>query len=388
MNAKHLLIVLTGVIGSAAACSAPRSAPRVDTPPPVAVTLARAELTEAPELFEAGGVVRARTTAVVSSRIMAPVVLVAVRPGDRVRRGAPLVTLDATELAANRARSDAALASAIENERAADADVDAAAAALSLAQVSYDRTNTLHDKRSATGQELDQARSARDAAAAQLESARARAASARAGHEAARAAADAAGTTESYAHLTAPFDGIVTARTIDPGSMAVPGVALVTIEDPVSFQLEVSVDEARATQILVGSAAEVRIGDDEQDAVTFAGARVTEIARVDPSTHGFVVKLSLPESPALRSGLFGRARFSGPARHRLTVPASAIVRRGQLSFAFAVDAAERARLQPVSVGTVAAGRVEVLAGLNAGDRIVDNPPPSLADGAAIAGDLR
>ena len=109
------------------------------------------------------------------------------------------------------------------------------------------------------------------------------------------------------------------------------------------------------------------------------------IARVDAVSHSFLVKIDLPSKTAVRSGVFGRARFDGPSRRTLAVPASAAVRRGQLTFVYTVDAAGRARLQPVSPGSVAADRLEILAGVREGDRVVSNPPASLANGARVTG---
>jgi hypothetical protein len=85
----------------------------------------------------------------------------------------------------------------------------------------------------------------------------------------------------------------------------------------------------------------------------------------------------------VRSGQFGRATFAGPSRRTVTIPASALVRRGQLTFVFVVDANGLAHLQPVSIGAVASDRVEVLAGVRQSERVVASPEPSLADGTSV-----
>ena len=79
-----------------AGCSA-APLPAAIEAPPVTVSLGRAESADLPSRVEAGGIVRARSTAVIASRMMAPIDDVLVRPGDRVRRGAALVRLDARE---------------------------------------------------------------------------------------------------------------------------------------------------------------------------------------------------------------------------------------------------------------------------------------------------
>jgi hypothetical protein len=112
-------------------------------------------------------------------------------------------------------------------------------------------------------------------------------------------------------------------------------------------------------------------------------ATVSEIGRVDPTAHSFLVKLDLAPTVGLRAGLFGRARFAGASRRTLTVPASAAIRRGQLMFVFTVGADERTRLQPVSPGDLFADRVEMLAGVHEGDRVIVNPPAALSDGARV-----
>lgn len=366
----------------AAGCAATPPKSKVDAPP-VTVSLGRAAVAELPSSFEAGGVVRARSTAVIASRVMAPITDVLVRPGDRVRRGAPLVRLDAREITTAGARASAALDAARQSAGAAESDTHAAEAGLRIARLTHDRIAALQAKRSATPQELDQATASLSAAEAQLGGSVARAAAANAAREEAQAAMQGAQITASYTVLTAPFDGLVTERSVDPGTMATPGAPLLTVEDSAAFRLEVRLDEARAAQVAVGQTADVSLG--ETAAVTWSPARIVEIARLDAASHGFVVKIELPEAAHVRSGQFGRARFAGPARRTLTVPAAALLRRGQLMFVYVADADGVARLQPVSTGLVAADRVEVLAGVGDGDRVVVNPPASLSDGARIAG---
>jgi multidrug efflux pump subunit AcrA (membrane-fusion protein) len=379
-----LIIVLAGSATLTGACR--ESAPQGAAVAPIAVSTAPVSSTALASSMEAGGVVTSRTTAVIASRIMAPVAAVHVRAGDRVRRGAPLVTLDGRELDANRARAIATLASAAESQLAAESELRSAQAALTLARATHDRIRTLHGQRSATPQELDQAVSALDVADAQFKQAQARRSAANAAHDAARAASDGAGIASSYATLSAPFDGVVTERAVDPGSMANPGTPLVTIEEGTAFRVEVSLDESRAASVKIGDTVTVRV-DQELFPDPLSG-RVSEIARVDPAAHSFIVKIDLPAVTGLRSGLFARARFTGSPRTTLTVPTSAAIRRGQLTFVFAVDSEHRARLRAVSPGITDGARLEILAGLRANDIVIITPPPSLTDGAAIAGSRR
>jgi hypothetical protein len=96
------------------------------------------------------------------------------------------------------------------------------------------------------------------------------------------------------------------------------------------------------------------------------------------------VKIDLPAATPVRSGMFGTARFAGPQREGLAVPAGAIVRNGQLTSVFVVDQDGKARLRLVNAGEQVNERVEILAGLVPGDRVVVDPPAALADGRAVS----
>jgi membrane fusion protein, multidrug efflux system len=375
MKPAHLLAI--SIAGLAAACGAPArtvppEAPRAD------VALTMAETTKMPSRFEAGGVVRARLVAPISARVLAPVAEVRVRAGSRVRQGDALVVLDLREFRAQADRAAASLAVAEQSVRAAESEKQGADAGATLAAVSFDRISGLYAKRSATRQELDESTAAIETARARASSAAARTAEAQAALVAARAAASAASITAAYATITAPFDGVVTERFVDPGATASPGGPLLTLEDPSSFRLEVRVDEARATQVVTGQMAEAQLEDGE-----WRAGRVAEVSRIDSASHGFVVKVDVPPSTGCRSGAFGRARFTVGSRDAVTAPATSVFRRGQLAFVFAVDRDGLARLRPVSTGAADANRVEILSGVQSGDDLVLNPPPSLSDGVRV-----
>jgi multidrug efflux pump subunit AcrA (membrane-fusion protein) len=380
MKTAVIGFLAAATVGAGCSSGTPRAA---DKSAPVTVTVTRVSVTDFAVPVEAGGVVRARATTLIASRMMAPITQVHVRPGDRVRRGTTLVTLDARDVQANSGRAEAAAVAADQTARAAEADVRAAASALVLARATHDRMATLHAKRSATAQELDQTVAALAAAEAQRTSAEARLAAAHAARDAAQASAESATISASYTVLTAPFDGVVTERHADPGTMAIAGATLLTLEDATSYRLEVQLDEARAVLARTGQTVSVRL-DNAPDAGGWIDGRVAEIARLDPVSHRFVVKIDLPSSTGLRSGLYGRARFAGPTRRVVTVPASVLVTRGQLTFVYLVDQDGRARLRPISPGVSDHDRVEVLAGLREGHVIVADPPASLTDGARVA----
>ena len=112
-------------------------------------------------------------------------------------------------------------------------------------------------------------------------------------------------------------------------------------------------------------------------------ARVSEIVpAVDASSRSYIVKIYLPPSRELRSGMFGRALFSMGKQTVTAVPASALIERGQLQSVFVVEnGAAHTRL--VTTGRRAGDSVELLSGLNPGETVVRPVPPGLRDGARV-----
>jgi RND family efflux transporter MFP subunit len=180
--------------------------------------------------------------------------------------------------------------------------------------------------------------------------------------------------TESFTRIVAPLDGVVTEKMIEPGNLASPGMPLLRVEDTTKFRLEVRVDESRAGDIRNGASVPVFIGGSGSSVI----GTVDEVSRaVDADARAFVVKIALPDVPGLRSGEFGKARFTASPRRALTIPVSAIVRRGQLTSVFVVDDA-RARMRLVNMS-----ESEVLAGLTESELVILSPPPGLVDGRRV-----
>ena len=358
-----------------AGCSARRAAAApADAAEPIAVTIAQVAMTDVTSAIDSGGVVQARTTATIAARILAPVREVRVSPGDQVREGQTLIVLAGDDLAAGARAARSAVLAAGQGSKAAAAELQAAEAGLALARASYDRIAGLQAKRSATAQELDDATASLRSAEAHVAGASARAQQAASAVESARAASDQASTTESFTTISAPFGGMVTEKMVEPGNMASPGVPLLRLEDTRGFRLEVRVDESRAGQIRNGDSVPVFLGA----GTSLITGTVVEVSRaVDADARAFLVKIALPDAPGLRSGEFGKARFGGTPRRALTVPPSAIVRRGQLTSVFVVDK-DVARVRLVNLS-----ESEVLAGLTESEIVILSPPAGVADGRRV-----
>jgi hypothetical protein len=103
-------------------------------------------------------------------------------------------------------------------------------------------------------------------------------------------------------------------------------------------------------------------------------ATVAEIVpAADPASHTFLVKIDLPPSPRLRAGMYATAAIATGSRQAIVVPRSAVVIRGSLSCSYVLDSHGIAQLRYLTLGAQQENLVEVLSGISAGERLVDDP---------------
>jgi multidrug efflux pump subunit AcrA (membrane-fusion protein) len=334
---------------------------------------------ELPSTHEATGTVRARTVTTISSKLMGYVREVRVQLGDRVKEAQSLIILDARDLDANLRRAEAARAEIRSTFPEAESGVAEAKATLDLSQVTFNRMQDLHSKRSISNQEFDEASARLKAAQAAYDMARAKRVQLDSRLEQAEQEVRAAQVSHAYTEIAAPFAGVVTGKSVEPGALAIPGAPLLTIEREGTYRLEALVDETRLGAVRIGQTVTVK---SDIPARVLSG-RVSEIVPdVDAASRAGTVKIDLPSTPELRSGIFARALFGGGTRKAITVPAAAINERGQLqSVLVAENGFAHTRL--VTLGAKTGSRVEVLSGLNVGDTVIVPIPQGLADGARV-----
>jgi len=367
-------ILLTG-------CSGEKPSPRVEktAPKAIPVQVTQAVETDLPGIYEATGTVRASATATVSAKMMGYIREVKVNLGDRVSTGQPLVTIDAREVESAIRRAEAAREEVKSAMPEADAAITAAKANADLAQATFRRMQDLFNKKSISNQEFDEASAREKAAEAAYQMARAK--RTQLDSKLAQVEQDirAAEISRGYADVAAPFSGVITAKNVEPGTLAMPGAPLFTLERTDLFRLEASIEESRLGRIRVGQP----VGVEVEGAGRLNG-RVSEIVpSVDSSARTGTVKIDLPLNTSLRSGVFGRAFFPAETKKAITIPASAVVERGQLQSVFVIDNGT-ARNRIVTSGSRFGSRVEILSGLNAGEAIASSPIPArLSDGAPV-----
>ena len=312
----------------------------VSAPPPPSLHAGVTDVTFAkmPTRIEATGQISALLQATLASRIQGTIQDIRVREGSVVSKDDVLLVLDNRDLRANLAR--------------AQADLDNRRAYLA-------RIEDLAGRGSASRQDLDDARRAfkvaeaeRQAAAAQL----------------------------TYTSIKAPFGGTITEKVSDVGDMAVPGRPLLKMEDSGQLRLEAMVAESDVKAVTQGDEASVLI--DALGPKPLKGVIAQILPAGDPQTHTFLVKITLPLTPGLKTGMFGRLLLHKGSSETIVVPRSAIIERGQLTGVFVVDPDHIARLRWVKVGRSFEEVVEVLSGLNVGERVMTEASKGV-DGASV-----
>lgn len=331
-------------------------APPIAPPPTVRAQVVRSISAAQPQNIPSTGTLRAKETASISARVPGEIRRILVQPGDRVRAGQLLVVLDDAV-----ARS--ALDQATSAAEAAARQQAAAQSEASLAAVTLARYQMLKRENSVSSQEFDEVEK-------RLQAAQLRADSYAAQTQQARAAVAGARTQLGYSALRAPFAGVVTARSADPGTLAAPGIPLLQLDGAGPLQVITAVDESMIGSVRMGMGVPVTIAG-TTSTVNSAVAQIVPAA--DPASRSFQVKLDLPPARNLRAGMFATAEFPGLTREAILAPRSAIAMRGSLACVYAVGADGTALLRYVTLGSTHVDRVEILSGLSSGEVLVNNP---------------
>jgi len=310
-----------------------------------------------PDLLEAVGTVRAAQTSDAASQMMGNIVEIRAHEGDHVQRGQVLAVIDDAQPQAAVDRATAADLAAQQQLVGADSD-------LTLAESTLKRYQNLYEKKSVSPQEFDEVKAREQAALARRDMAKA-------GQAQAQAALSQARTSLDYTRIRAPFDGVVTEKNADSGTLASPGMPIFTVEDVRRYRLEATVNENDLGYLRIGQ--QVSVAIDALGNARLNGRVVQIVPTADAASRTFLVKIELPADTRLRSGLFGRAQFSRGERQTLLIPRSAVVERGQLQGIYVLDQNKVASLRYITLGKSSGAEVEVLAGLQDGEQLVAKP---------------
>jgi RND family efflux transporter MFP subunit len=321
-----------------------------EAPPPGAAAAAPAlaagtvEVREVDLSYSSEAVIEAVRQSTVSAQISGRIVELKFDVGDYVKKGTVIVRID------ERAAGQAVAAS--------EAQVREAEAAARNARVNYERSRQLLAQKF-----LSQA--AVDKAEADSKQAQARLAAMLAG-------AGQAATERSFATIVAPYSGVVSARHVELGEMAVPGKPLMTGFDPSTLRAVANVPQAQVAAIQASGRARIEIPSLGRWVEV---RKLTVVPSADPRTHTTRVRLELPEDErGVYPGVFARAHFTVGRAPRLLAPRAAVFQRSELTAAYVIDDKGLPRLRQVRLGTAGdETSVEVLAGLKPGERVALDP---------------
>ena len=347
-----IMILAAGLIGGATGCGGHEPGHvAVEERTPLAVTASAATAEEWSDGIAISAGVQPFQRATPSTVLMGRVDRILRKEGERVRKGEVLARIDSRDVSARVAQAEAAVAAARAMEQ--------------NAKLMKERMERLQARNAATQKDLDDATAGYEAAGANL----------RAAEEGVKAAQ----SYLAYSEIKAPFAGVVAERMIEVGDMAAPGRPLFVIEDTSMVKIEGQVPESAAADLALGDHVEVEIGGESFD------AELTELLpAADPRSRTFTAR-ALVDNPdgQLRSGMFARLRLGGKSRPVVTAPADSIVSRGPLTGIFVVADDSTARLRWVTLGRTRDGMIEVLTGLQAGERVVLEPEAALEDGRPV-----
>ncbi|GAA4860127.1 efflux RND transporter periplasmic adaptor subunit [Luteimonas vadosa] len=311
-----------------------------DEAPAVPVTTTIVRMAPWNDTIAALGTATARESVSVTAKVSETVQRVHFDSGDEVAAGAPLVTLSGQQQ---------------------QASLVAAQAAAEEADRLLRRQSELAEQQLIARASLDSQRATRDAARARVAEIRA---------------------NLGDRTIRAPFAGVLGIRRVSPGALVTPGTVIATLDDIGRVFVDFPVPEGQLAHLAAGQRVFGR--SDAYSGREFEGTVSTVEARVDPATRAVNVRADFPNpDKVLKPGMLLQVRLQRPERQALQVPEISVVQVGRESFVYRVGAGDAVEQVPIQVGGRDDGRVEVLSGLEAGDRIVVDGTGKLRTGSKV-----
>ena len=284
-----------------------------------------------------------------AAQVPGAIVALPVKAGDAVKAGQEL------------ARVDARMAS--QGAAASSAQVAAAQAGLNVATKEYERQKQLFAKRYISQAALDGAEAQWRAAQAQV--------------TALQAQAGVAATQTGLHSVRAPYSGIVSSVPVNLGDMAMPGRPLLSLYDPAALRVTAQLTQGQARQLRAGAGMQVEIPSLTGQRLSVAAPQVQLLPTADPLSHTVPVRVQLPaDLQGAMPGMFARLWWQGDAvdaTQRMSIPATAIVRRAEMTGVYVQGQDGKPQLRQVRLGPSQGEMVEVLSGLRVGDQVAEQP---------------
>jgi membrane fusion protein (multidrug efflux system) len=325
--------------GTAPSAQAPAKGPG-GASPGTAVEAASVESVKLPNALTAVGSLRSDETIVVRPEIAGRIAQIPFREGERVSQGQVLVRLD---------------------DSVQKADTDRAKANLTLQKSKHERAVDLRNKGFISGQALDEAENNLRVSAADLESMEARLAK---------------------MEIRAPFAGTIGLRSVSVGEYVKEGQDIVNLESLDPLKVDFRIPEVYLSQVRNGQALQITL-----DAVadrSYSGQVYAINPLLDAAGRSVVIRATVPNPDGrLRPGMFARVRLLTSAlKDAIMIPEESLFPVGDEKYVYRIVDG-RARRQKVEIGLRREGKVEIVAGVGAGDVVVTAGHQKIRDGAAV-----
>ena len=318
-SAPNLLRMMRGRLLAALAAAVALTPALADTNGPPAPETAFVEYRNLDRVAAAEGVVEAVRQSTLAAQVAGRIVALNVRAGDSVRAGQVLAQIDAR--------------SAVQAEAASQSQVHEARANLANVKAKYERSRQLFAQKFISQAALDQAEAEYLAAQEQT--------------TAAIANAGQAATSKSFATISAPYAGVIVSTEVEVGDMATPGRPLLTVFDPRELRVTATLPQAVLVAAKLDAPVHVEIPTLGR---MFTAKGVTVLPVADTRTHTTRVRLALREAAGLLPGQYARALFATGNTRALAIPASAVLRRSEVTAVYVLDRSGAARLRQVRLG--------------------------------------
>ncbi len=294
--------------------------------------------------YAAEAVVEAGRQSTIAAQVSGRILELKWDAGDSVKQGQLLARIDDSDIRPNIAGNQAQVAQAQAN--------------LANAQAQYERTQKLVAKKFISQSALDQAKANYDATQAQV--------------AAARAGVAQASATRNFSSISAPFSGLISARHAQAGEMASLGRELLTLFDPATLRIVASIPQDKLDEIRKSGHGSIEFPSLGR---WVDAASVTVLPEADSRTHISRVRLELPNGVnGIYPGMFARAHFATGQSKKLLILAAAVVRRSEVTGVYVVGSHDKVQFRQIRLGeSVAAERLEVLSGLDAGELVAVEP---------------
>ena len=350
--------------------------------PPVNVALV--EQAPGKSLLQLPGNIQAVTEAPVLSRASGYIKNRYADIGDRVKQGQLLAEIDAGELDKQVEQAKATVAQARASLDQANSNLQQSKTNAEMARVTYERWNNLVQKGAVSRQDADIYKSQYQALGQNVQSLENAVIAAKSSISAAEANLGRLTEMQGYLKVRAPFDGVITLRNVDTGALVNEGSTLLfRIAQNGKVRTYVNVPQADATTIRVGQSAQVKIPDLPQKA--FPGTVTRTANALDPATRTLLAEIQVPNAQGLLlPGMYAEVNFTTPRQEPpLLLRADALVVRGDGNHVALVNDDGTVHFQTVQVGRDYGDELEILGGLEKGQKVVVSPGDSVREGAKV-----